>query len=172
MNETTLYAHRFDTDLGKMLAIVNDAGALRALAFCEAHTDEEIAGFAGVKAAELIWDKERGRAVETQVREYLAGTRQVFDLPIALKGTPFQQTVWQALQAIPYGATLSYGELAARIGKPSACRAVGQANGANRIALVVPCHRVVGASGTLTGYASGTSRKAHLLALEKMGTQV
>src|SRR5215469_10744561 len=102
-----------------------------------------------------------------QLRDYFAGALTSFDLPLALAGTGFQRTVWAALQAIPYGVTISYGELARRIGLPSASRAVGLANGKNPVSIVVPCHRVVGADGSLTGYGGGVERKRFLLALEQ-----
>lgn len=105
-------------------------------------------------------------AAEAQLREYFAGTRRTFDLPLAPRGTAFQQQVWAALRAIPYGETRTYGELAAAIGSPSASRAVGMANHHNPIPIVIPCHRVIGANGTLTGYAGGLEIKRKLLALE------
>ncbi|HZU78844.1 MAG TPA: methylated-DNA--[protein]-cysteine S-methyltransferase [Acidimicrobiales bacterium] len=108
-------------------------------------------------------------AVETalaQLEEYFAGTRTEFDLPLALAGTPFQVDVWQTLADIPYGATVSYGELAAMVGRPTAFRAVGQANGANPIPIVLPCHRVLAAGGRIGGYGGGLPIKRQLLALE------
>lgn len=105
-----------------------------------------------------------------QLGEYFDGTRTSFDLPLHLEGTPFQRTVWAELQRIPYGETLSYGELAGRLGKPGASRAVGLANGRNPVSIVVPCHRVIGASGSLTGYGGGLDRKQRLLAFER-GTE-
>lgn len=101
-----------------------------------------------------------------ELREYFAGTRRRFTLPLAPAGTPFQQQVWDALRRIPYGETRTYGEIAAQIGRPKACRAVGMANNRNPIAIVVPCHRVVGASGALVGYAAGLPVKETLLRLE------
>jgi methylated-DNA-[protein]-cysteine S-methyltransferase len=106
------------------------------------------------------------RAAIRQLNEYFAGTRREFDLPLRLQGTTFQRSVWQALTKIPYGATLTYGEQAARIGNPNASRAVGLANGRNPISIVVPCHRVIGANGSLTGYGGGLERKRWLLAHE------
>jgi methylated-DNA-[protein]-cysteine S-methyltransferase len=103
---------------------------------------------------------------EAQLRSYFAGERTTFDLPLAPRGTPFQLRVWEALREIPYGETATYGELAAAVGKPSAVRAVGAANGSNPIAVIVPCHRVIGADGTLTGYGGGLERKRILLDLE------
>jgi methylated-DNA-[protein]-cysteine S-methyltransferase len=101
-----------------------------------------------------------------QLREYFAGTRREFDLPLRLQGTEFQQRVWHSLTEIPYGETLSYGQLAKRIGNPNASRAVGLANGSNPISIMVPCHRVIGADGSLTGYGGGLERKRWLLAHE------
>ncbi len=108
----------------------------------------------------------------TQLQAYFAGELRDFELPLAAKGTPFQQRVWRALCAIPYGATISYGELARRIGQPTASRAVGLANGRNPIAIVVPCHRVIGANGSLTGYGGGLERKRWLLAHERKSSLV
>lgn len=104
-----------------------------------------------------------------QLREYFAGDRTDFDVPLAASGTPFQQRVWDALREIPYGETASYRELAERIGQPTAARAVGLANGKNPISIIVPCHRVIGAAGALTGYGGGLERKRQLLDLERSG---
>ena len=103
----------------------------------------------------------------TQLKEYFAGLRNQFDLPLASTGTDFQTQVWHALTTIPYGETWSYQDLANAIGNPKAVRAVGLANSKNPISIVVPCHRVIGKSGKLTGYAGGVERKQRLLALEK-----
>jgi len=103
---------------------------------------------------------------ESQLAAYFAGELRDFDLPLRPSGTPFQLTVWDALRRIPYGETVSYGELAASIGRPTAARAVGSANRHNPVAIVVPCHRVIGADGTLTGYAGGLGIKSALLAFE------
>jgi methylated-DNA-[protein]-cysteine S-methyltransferase len=107
-------------------------------------------------------------AVRSQLTEYFTGQRTEFDLPMNMLGTPFQQRVWTALQDIPYGETISYGELAELLGNPKAGRAVGLANGKNPISIIVPCHRVVGANGDLTGYGGGIERKRHLLDFERM----
>ncbi|WP_263146213.1 methylated-DNA--[protein]-cysteine S-methyltransferase [Pseudomonas sp. RIT-PI-AD] len=101
-----------------------------------------------------------------QLDDYFAGRRRAFELPLDLGGTPFQREVWTALQEIPFGHTTSYAELARRIQRPRAIRAVGTANGANPIAVIVPCHRVIGSNGSLTGYAGGLPRKELLLRLE------
>ena len=108
------------------------------------------------------------RAAKQQLQEYFAGTRSTFDLPLRLnRGTPFRRRVWQELQRIPYGETISYGELARRIGQPTASRAVGGANHHNPIAIIVPCHRVIGTDGTLVGYGGGLPIKQRLLAHEQ-----
>ncbi|MCU1244941.1 MAG: cysteine methyltransferase [Acidobacteria bacterium] len=104
--------------------------------------------------------------VAGQLDEYFAGSRRTFDLPLAPRGTPFQRSVWTILQTIPYGRTWSYLEVATAIGKPSACRAVGAANGANPLPIVVPCHRVIGTDGSLTGFGGGLDVKRRLLAME------
>lgn len=104
---------------------------------------------------------------ETQLTEYFAGRRRQFDVPLAFRGTPFQRSVWAALLDIPYGETASYGELAQLLGKPAAARAVGLANGKNPISIIVPCHRVIGSTGSLTGYGGGLERKQYLLDFER-----
>lgn len=106
------------------------------------------------------------RQAARQLEEYFAGRRKVFDLPLNPQGTPFQQKVWRALCAVPYGQTASYGRIAAAVGSPKACRAVGMANHANPIAIFIPCHRIIGSDGSLTGYGGGLDIKRALLALE------
>jgi methylated-DNA-[protein]-cysteine S-methyltransferase len=117
------------------------------------------------------WVRDDARFTEAarQLGEYFAGARTAFDLPLRAAGTAFEQRVWDELRRIPYGETTSYGELARRLNHPGAARAVGRANGRNPLAIVVPCHRVIGASGALTGYAGGLERKRELLALERTG---
>ena len=110
------------------------------------------------------------RDARKQLDEYFAGKRSAFDLPLALRGTPFQMKVWRALLQIPFGATASYGEIAAAIGSPAASRAVGGANHRNPIPIIVPCHRVIGSDGSLTGYGGGEPIKRRLLALEGIST--
>ena len=115
------------------------------------------------------WDR-RDNAFEdvvSQLEEYFEGKRRDFELQLAPAGTPFQQRVWRALRDIPYGETISYGSLAARIGQPSASRAVGLANGSNPLPIVIPCHRVIGSNGKLTGYGGGLPIKRQLLSLER-----
>jgi methylated-DNA-[protein]-cysteine S-methyltransferase len=104
---------------------------------------------------------------ERQLSEYFAGKRKAFSIALDMRGTHFQKDVWEALRAIPFGETRSYGQLAKQLGNPRATRAVGAANGRNPVSIIVPCHRVIGASGKLTGFAGGLDTKAHLLSLEK-----
>jgi methylated-DNA-[protein]-cysteine S-methyltransferase len=110
--------------------------------------------------------------VRSELQEYFAGGRTTFEVPLVMKGAEFERQVWQALRGIPYGQTVSYGEIARRVGQPSAARAVGLANGRNPIAVIVPCHRVIGADGTLTGYGGGLERKRLLLDLENGQTSL
>ena len=114
------------------------------------------------------WQEDQGNLDEArkQLQEYFEGRRQRFTLPVAPGGTPFQQRVWRELQAIPWGTTTTYREIAEQLGQPAAVRAVGHANGRNPVAIVIPCHRVVGANGRLTGYAGGIAVKRRLLQLE------
>jgi methylated-DNA-[protein]-cysteine S-methyltransferase len=114
-------------------------------------------------------DGEPFAEVERQLKEYFAGQRRDFDLPTIFAGTPFQCRVWTALSDIPYGETVSYGRLAIVLGQPTASRAVGLANGKNPISVIVPCHRVVGSTGNLTGYGGGIERKRYLLEFERGG---
>ena len=132
----------------------------------------------------VLWENERpGRVVlpaglptnaaptvlgdtAAQLEEYFAGQRRCFDLPLDLVGTPFQQKIWRSLADIPYGSTVTYGQQAERIGRPSASRPVGAANGRNPVSIVLPCHRVIGANGSLTGFAGGLAAKRFLLDLE------
>lgn len=142
------------------LGLASDEGTLRYISFAE-----RIAELPGVDVS--VDDDAVLRETAHQLAEYFGGRRTRFDLPLALAGTAFQRRVWEQLQRIPYGETVSYGHVAAELGlPPGASRAVGLANGANPIPIVVPCHRVVGASGTLTGYGGGLPRKQHLLSLE------
>ena len=144
------------TPIGELLLTADDDGALTGVRLPGRHP-----GTAG-------WERDDARLepARAQLAEYFAGERTAFDLPLRPAGGPFQLRVWEALQRIPYGETASYGELARELGSPGAARAVGAANGRNPIAIVVPCHRVIGASGSLTGYAGGLECKRALLDLE------
>lgn len=148
-----------DSPIGP-LTLIGDGAALSGL-YMELHTPAARSVPPGA-----VHDDAAFPVARAQLGEYFAGERTAFDLPLRLAGTPFQLEVWEALRAIPYGETTSYGELARRIGRPAAVRAVGLANGRNPVSIVVPCHRVIGSNGSLTGYGGGLDRKRHLLALE------
>ena len=147
-----------ESPIGELL-LLGDGGALRGLYMQEGRKP-------GTVSRGWARDPEAFAAVREQLGEYFAGDRRSFDLPLEPAGSPFQLQVWRALREIDYGETLSYGELARRIGRPNAPRAVGAANGANPLSVVIPCHRLVGADGTLTGYGGGIERKRLLLDLE------
>ncbi len=146
---------RIDSPLGDLLAC-GEAGVLTGLYMVgRSH--------APVIAPHWRRDSECFAELRAQLAAYFAGELSCFHLSIRARGTPFQEQVWERLRAIPYGATRSYAELARELGRPKAARAVGLANGKNPISIVVPCHRVIGADGSLTGYAGGIERKAWLL---------
>jgi methylated-DNA-[protein]-cysteine S-methyltransferase len=155
------YYDTFTTPLGPFSLAVNEAGAVVVTAFGDL---DKLGSRLG--KCHVIRDTLKTAAARAQVREYLAGRRREFDLPLEPSGTPFQRRVWQALRRIPYGETRSYGEVAAELGQPGAARAVGRANATNPICLIVPCHRVIGADGSLTGFAFGEDLKRRLLELE------
>ena len=152
-----------DTPLGPMEARATGEGICR-LEFAGGEAHSAMADGDGAATRHLS-------ALRTQLAEYFAGRRREFDLPLVLAGTGFQERVWRELVRIPFGETISYEELARRAGSPGASRAAGQANGRNPIAIVVPCHRVVHASGEAGGYAGGPDRKLRLLDLEAGGVQ-
>lgn len=143
--------HSFETPIGPLVLSAED-GRLSGLAFAPS---------AATRSGEPVLLE-----AEAQLHAYFARERERFELPLAPRGTPFQLRVWEALLEIPYGSTATYSELAEAVGRPSACRAVGAANGRNPLAVVVPCHRVTGAAGALTGYGGGLESKRLLLALE------
>jgi methylated-DNA-[protein]-cysteine S-methyltransferase len=140
-----------DTPIGTIL-VAGDADAVHEIHFAGASPQEG-------------WERDDDalKYATVQLRSYFAGKRREFELPLAPRGTEFQRAVWEALQQIPYGDTTTYAELARTIGKPNAVRAVGAANGANPIPIVIPCHRVIGSSGALTGFGGGLSTKRWLL---------
>jgi methylated-DNA-[protein]-cysteine S-methyltransferase len=148
----------FDSPLGELLA-VGDGRALHGLYMQEGRTR---------KAVEPAWEtaEQPFAGVRAQLAGYFAGRRRGFDIPLVLTGSEFERRVWSALQDIPCGESISYGELARRVGPPGTPRNVGSANGRNPIAVIVPCHRVIGADGSLTGYGGGLERKRLLLELE------
>lgn len=147
------------------LFVGGSAAGIHRVEFLDGPRDEErhAVRLAADAALPARRDADGASAALAQLREYFAGVRTRFDLPLAPRGTAFQRQVWETLRPIPYGATTSYGAVAASIGRPTASRAVGAANGRNPIAIVVPCHRVVGSTGALTGYGGGMDRKRWLL---------
>ena len=158
MTTTTCYSY-IDSPLGRMF--VQGDGEFVTGLFMPKHK--------GWTGPDPSWQQSDASfaAVREQLAEYFAGERQTFDVPLKLAGTPFQQRVWQELVRIPFGTTITYGELARRLGQPTASRAVGHANGRNPISIIVPCHRVIGADGKLTGYAGGIDKKQWLLDWER-----
>ena len=148
-----------ESPIGELL-LLGDGDALRGLYMQDGRKPRAIA---------TGWEEstEPFADVKRQLDEYFAGNRTTFDIPLAAEGAPFEREVWHALEEIPYGEPVSYGEIARRVGQPTAARAVGLANGRNPIAVIVPCHRVIGADGTLTGYGGGLERKRLLLELER-----
>ena len=159
---------RYESPLGPMFATAEADGI----------THIEFVGAKYAPAARADWvedpDAPDLAACGTQLAEYFAGKRTEFDLPLAPQGSEFQQRVWREIARVPYGKTISYGELAARAGAPGQARAAGAATGRNPVSLVIPCHRIVGSDGSLTGYAGGVERKAKLLDIEhaRIGTLV
>ena len=161
--EETLYYHRYESPLGAYLLVSSETGL--------ACVKPEEQSFPDLDK----WEREGARYEEggaynaqaaSQLDAYFAGELTDFDVPLDMRGTPFQRRVWTELLNIPYGETWSYGQVAAAIGRPSASRAVGSANGSNPVSIIVPCHRVIGSSGKLVGYGGGLHRKDALLALE------
>jgi methylated-DNA-[protein]-cysteine S-methyltransferase len=147
-----------DSPVGPLL-LAGDADALTLISFPTGSREQK-------PKAGWCEDAKPFAAAIRELREYFAGKRRAFTVELKPAGTSFQLAVWQALRAIPYGETISYGELARRIGRPSASRAVGAANGANPLPIIVPCHRVIGADGSLTGFGGGVETKRFLLGLE------
>ena len=147
-----------ETPIGALLLVADEEG-LREIRF---------PGELDRSPAQDDWQRDGGalHAARVQLESYFKGSLTRFDLPLAPRGTPFQHQVWRALREIPYGETRSYGDIAVKLGKPTASRAVGAANGRNPLPIVVPCHRVIGADGSLTGFGGGMAAKAFLLDLE------
>ena len=157
--QAAIWYDELPTPIGR-LRLVADAQGLREVWFESGRHQ---------KAPDPRWTRDADQLAfaRVQLEEYFAGMRQMFALPLHPLGTPFQLAVWQELARIPYGTTVSYGELARRIGQPQAVRAVGAANGRNPLPIVLPCHRVIGADGSLTGFGGGLPTKRSLLALEQ-----
>jgi methylated-DNA-[protein]-cysteine S-methyltransferase len=158
----TLYYDTFPTALGPFSVAVDAQGRVAGTAFGGRTALANRVGSTSLDRSPSLC-----RAAREQIQDFLAGRRDRFELPLAAQGTPFQQRVWQALREIPFGVTTSYGALARTVGRAGAARAVGRANATNPICLIVPCHRVIGANGSLTGFAFGERLKRQLLALEQ-----
>jgi AraC family transcriptional regulator of adaptative response/methylated-DNA-[protein]-cysteine methyltransferase len=161
-----------DTPLGPMLAIANEH-ALYLLEFVDRRgLEREVERLRQkAKLAIVPGTTQAIRSIESELKEYFAGTLKQFKTPLFLFGTPFQLRVWEELQKIPYGETRSYSDIATEIKKPSAFRAVAMANGANQLAIVIPCHRVININGDMGGYGGGLARKEWLINLEKNGVK-
>jgi methylated-DNA-[protein]-cysteine S-methyltransferase len=168
MNADRFLLDHLETPIGRLAIVADGEGRLRALGFTDGHSrmERQLAGYAGERGVRIEPTSDPS-GITGVLRAYFDGDVGAIDgLPVAMEGTEFQRAVWRALRTIPAGETCSYGALARRIGRPSAVRAVGLANGANPIGIVVPCHRVIGADGSLTGYGGGVARKRWLLAHE------
>lgn len=165
-----MYQYFMDSPLGR-LRLVEDDGYIKEISLSDMPPARLNSEGRIIKTAETYTDALTEKTsvladAERQLNEYFAGIRKHFELPLKPEGTAFFQSVWQELQEIPYGQTCSYGEIAKRIGKPTAARAVGMANHHNPIMIIIPCHRVIGADGKLVGYAGGLDIKERLLSLE------
>lgn len=152
---------KIDSPVGELMILASTEGLQCILWDVERRDKEAIKRFKNSSNNKIIIK------VKKQLSEYFSGKRKTFDLPLIMEGTEFQKQAWQQLCKIPYGQTISYGEQAKRVGDKNKARAVGMANGKNPIPIIVPCHRVIGSNGTLTGFAGGVDRKAILLDLEK-----
>jgi methylated-DNA-[protein]-cysteine S-methyltransferase len=157
------YIDTMDSPAGGLSFAVNEEGELIRLSFLDGKHSRTMEEELVDEGYTLVQDDDRTVPVRDQIIEYNQGKRTLFDLPLALGGTEWQETVWHALTEIPFGETRSYGQIASAVGRSGAARAVGRANGTNPVPLVVPCHRVIGADGTLTGFGGGLHLKSRLL---------
>ncbi len=164
----TYYTTTVESPCGPLLCVVDGAGAVVRIEFSgkAGRDSQKVTERMRDRGIEVVEDPDRTAEVRRQLEEYFAGRRQEFDLPLSPVGTPFELAVWEELKKIPFGETRSYGEIAASLGRPGSARAVGRANGANPIPIVVPCHRVIGADGSLTGFGGGLEAKSRLLEIE------
>lgn len=164
--EHAFHHRELDTPLGTLAIMADRQGTLLQIAFAAAPARRAWAQWAAVQGASLVHDSPFCDPVVAQLEEYFRGERREFTVSVRPRGSDFQRQVWHALTHIPYGQTVSYGALADRLGSGTSARAVGRANATNPIPIVIPCHRVIGADGTLVGYGGGLDRKRWLLALE------
>ncbi|HJW72138.1 MAG TPA: methylated-DNA--[protein]-cysteine S-methyltransferase [Geothrix sp.] len=162
--------HRIDTQLGSIQAAFDAQGAVIYLGFADHESRAPLLAKLARLEPESEPPAEALACLREELNDYATGRRTRFSVPFHLHGSPFEQRVWDQLQAIPFGETRSYGQLAAALGDPHLSRAVGRANGANPVSILVPCHRVIGATGALTSYAGGLAMKRRLLELEGLIT--
>ena len=176
MKRAKRFGHRFPSRLGDIFCVVDDGGALVRLDFVgsadRAATNRELERSFTERGYEFAWKPGAVQHVTEALQAYFDGRATSFELAVNPDGSEFQRAVWRELARVGYGETISYGELARRVGRPGAARAVGRANATNPISLVVPCHRVIGASGALTGYAGGVERKRALLEMERAASAI
>jgi methylated-DNA-[protein]-cysteine S-methyltransferase len=156
-----------DSSIGRLVIASTNRGLIRIMLPRENNSDSLARLQEAYPGQSIIEDSDKNRDAVKQLREYFEGTRTVFSLPLELRGTEFQKSVWRTVARVPYGQTKSYGDIAREIRKPKACRAVGAANGANPIPIVIPCHRIIGSDGSMTGFGGGIPLKEKLLRMEK-----
>jgi methylated-DNA-[protein]-cysteine S-methyltransferase len=156
----TTYAQALDSPVGPLVVTVDNQHCVTRLLFAR---DQDPKSLLADAQETVEWNSDRCRRAQDQISDYFEGSRRSFDLELNPTGTPFQKTIWEVLRTIPFGQTRSYGEIAQEIGKSGASRAVGRANGTNPISIIVPCHRVIGADGSLTGFGGGLEAKRFLL---------
>lgn len=156
-----------DSSIGRLVIASTDRGLIRIMLPGEKNSDSIARLQEAYTSEALVEDCDKNKNAVKQLREYFEGTRTVFTLALELRGTEFQKSVWRTVARVPYGQTKSYGDIAREIAKPKACRAVGAANGANPIPIVIPCHRIIGSDGSMTGFGGGIPLKEKLLRMEK-----
>ena len=156
-----------DSSIGRLVIASTNRGLIRIMLPRENNSDSLARLQEAYPGQSIIEDSDKNRDAVKQLREYFEGTRTLFSLPLELRGTEFQKSVWRTVARVPYGQTKSYGDIAREIRKPKACRAVGAANGANPIPIVIPCHRIIGSDGSMTGFGGGIPLKEKLLRMEK-----
>jgi O-6-methylguanine DNA methyltransferase len=163
----TLFYTTFKTPINSLLILSSEKGLVKIM-FIDTKDSLPLRSLKNeYPGTTFVEDKSKNQDTTNQLKEYFTGTRKIFSLPLDIRGTPFQKQVWAEVAKVSYGRTCSYGEIASRIGKPGAGRAVGMANHNNPLPIVIPCHRIVGADGSLTGYGAGIHIKEKLLKLEK-----
>jgi O-6-methylguanine DNA methyltransferase len=161
-----LFYSILDTSVGTLIIASSDHGLVRILLPHEDDADSTARLQELYPVSTLVEHRERNQSVIDQLAEYFDGSRRTFSLPLEFRGTYFQRMVWKAVARVPFGQTRSYGEIAGEIGKPTACRAVGAANAANPIPIIIPCHRIIGSDGSMTGFGGGIPLKIKLLSME------